>query len=751
MPFAWQPSCAGASAVCADEPSGTARARPRRLKVTRLFRGVVVTLGCAAILTGSAPKALAQSLQLPGTLQAEDFDQGASGVAYVDTTNGNAGGAYRSTNVDIEATSDTGGGYDVGWVTAGEWLRYTVNVSAAGLYDLEVRVAARGAGGTFHIEINGVDSTGPLTIPATGGWQDWTTLRKSGLNLTAGTQVWRVVMDQNGEFAVGNINFFRVVSASPAPAPAPAPVPAPAPNPSPAPAPAPAPNPSPAPSPAPAPTAGDPSGGDIVLYTSDVTTTVGNWVRGNYPTGAGGQAMQSNDAGWSNPNEALPAPPDFFEARFTPEANKPYRVWMRLRANADSKFNESVWLQFSGAVDAEGAPLWRIGTTSALLVNLESCTGCGVSGWGWQTGAWWVAQDSIVRFSAPTEQILRVQTREDGARIDQIVLSATTYFDSPPGAPINDTTIVPKKSATTTTPSSPSAPSAAAPAAVGNAKPTTSITSPANGASFSAPATILITAAAADADGTVTRLDFNAGNQFLNTKNSSPWTYTWRNIPAGTYALRTIAVDNSGGITYSEPVTVTVGNSANATPVAAISSPSNGATFTAPANITINATASDSNGSVTRVDFYAGTQLIGNTSTAPYAVTWNNAPAGTYALTAVARDNGGASGTSSPVNVTVNPAGPPPSAGTTLAFTASPDHNARVTSYSVAIFRADAPTSAPPVDTATLGKPPAPNGEIAVDISGMVNSLPVGWYYVIVTAHDSSQVAASAPSTPFPK
>ena len=221
-------------------------------------------------------------------------------------------------------------------------------------------------------------------------------------------------------------------------------------------------------------------------------------------------------------------------------------------------------------------------------------------------------------------------------------------------------------------------------------------------------------------------------------------------VPAGTYALRTIAVDNRGGITYSEPVTVTVGNSANATPVAAISSPSNGATFTAPANITINATASDSNGSVTRVDFYAGTQLIGNTSTAPYVVTWNNAPAGTYALTAVARDNGGASGTSSPVNVTVNPAGRP-AAGTTLAFTASPDHNSRVTSYSVAIFRADAPTSAPPVDTATLGKPPAPNGEIAVDISGMVNSLPAGWYYVIVTAHDPSEMAASAPSTPFPK
>ena len=724
----------------------------------RLFRAVVVAFGFTAVVTGSVTEATAQTLQLPGTIQAEDFDQGAADVAYSDTTPGNAGRAYRPTNVDIETTSDTGGGYNLGYVAAGEWLKYTVNVTAAGNYSLEVRVAARGAGGIFHIEVNGVDRTGPITIPETGGWQQWTSVTKPGLTLTAGPQVWRVVMDRAGEFAVGNINFFRVVAATPAPGPAPAPAPSPSPVPSPVPAPSPAPAPpSPAPSPTPtaSPPAADPAGTDIVLYASDVTTSVGNWVRGNYATGAGGQAMQSNDAGWSNANEALPAPADYFEARFTPVANKSYRVWMRLRANADSKFNDSIWLQFSGAIDANGAPLWRIGTASGMLVNLESCTNCGVSGWGWQTGAWWVPQDSIVRFPAATEQTLRVQTREDGARIDQIILSPTTYFDSPPGTPINDTRIVAKSGGGTTSPSTPTGPSAPSGpsgpgAAAANAKPTTSITSPANGAVFSAPATLQITAAAADADGTVTRLDFNAGNQFLYTRSSSPWTYTWRNVPAGTYALRTIAVDNTGGITYSAPVSITVGNSANQPPVAVITSPANGATFTAPAKIAINATASDNNGSVSRVDFFAGTQLVGTAATAPYSITWSNASAGTYALTAVALDNGGASGTSSPINVTVNPAGPPPPPATTLAFTASPDHNSKVTSYSVAIFKADS-TTAPPVDTASLGKPAAPNGEIAVDISGMVNSLPTGWYFVIVSAHDLTQVAASSPSTPFPK
>ena len=149
---------------------------------------------------------------LPGTIQAENFDNGGSGVAYNDTTSGNAGGQYRSTDVDVETTTDTGGGYDVGWLAQGEWLNYTVNVSSAGTYTLEARVAASGAGGTFHIEANGTNVTGPMTIPDTGGWQSWTTLSKS-VNLSGGAQVFRVVIDSAGTGgAVGNLNYVRVTS-----------------------------------------------------------------------------------------------------------------------------------------------------------------------------------------------------------------------------------------------------------------------------------------------------------------------------------------------------------------------------------------------------------------------------------------------------------------------------------------------------------------------------------------------------------
>jgi hypothetical protein len=151
-------------------------------------------------------------IALPGTLQAEDFDNGGEGVAYHDQTSGNAGGAYRTTNVDIAGAADVGGGYTLGWVGATEWLNYTVNVSTAGTYDIEVRVACSGAGGTFHIEVNGVDKTGAMTVPNTGGWQTWTTVRKTGVSLAAGNQVWRLVMDTNGTSSVGNFNYIRVVA-----------------------------------------------------------------------------------------------------------------------------------------------------------------------------------------------------------------------------------------------------------------------------------------------------------------------------------------------------------------------------------------------------------------------------------------------------------------------------------------------------------------------------------------------------------
>lgn len=149
----------------------------------------LAALGAAAsLLFAAAPPAAAQTRSLPGTIQAEDFDSGGSGTAYRDTSSGNAGGQYRSTDVDIESCAE--GGYDVGWTAAGEWLNYTVNVAAAGTYTLELRVASS-TGGSLYVHFDGVNETGTLAVPNTGGWQKWTTIRKT-VSLSAGTQPMKV-------------------------------------------------------------------------------------------------------------------------------------------------------------------------------------------------------------------------------------------------------------------------------------------------------------------------------------------------------------------------------------------------------------------------------------------------------------------------------------------------------------------------------------------------------------------------------
>lgn len=155
----------------------------------------------------------------PGTIEAENFDNGGEGVAYHSGSSVNLGGAYRAGGVSIQSTSDAGGGYNVGWTHAGDFLTYTMNVPIAGKYNLDARVASGGAGGTFHVEFgaNGsfADKTGAMVIPDTGGWQNYTTVTKSGIDLPAGTYVMKVVCDTNGQYGfVGNFNWFRLTAAA---------------------------------------------------------------------------------------------------------------------------------------------------------------------------------------------------------------------------------------------------------------------------------------------------------------------------------------------------------------------------------------------------------------------------------------------------------------------------------------------------------------------------------------------------------
>jgi hypothetical protein len=106
--------------------------------------------------------------------------------------------------------------------------------------------------------------------------------------------------------------------------------------------------------------------------------------------------------------------------------------------------NDSVFVQFDGSVTAAGAPQWRLGTTSATPVVLEDCGGCGLQGWGWNDNGYGVnTLGPLVYFAQTGPQRIRIQMREDGLGLDQIVLSARAYLTARPGAPRNDTTILP--------------------------------------------------------------------------------------------------------------------------------------------------------------------------------------------------------------------------------------------------------------------------------------------------------------------
>ena len=170
----------------------------------------------------------------------------------------------------------------------------------------------------------------------------------------------------------------------------------------------------------------------------------------------------------------------------------------------------------------------------------------------------------------------------------------------------------------------------------------------------------MLSAAASDSDGTIARVDFYDGGNLLGTVTTAPYALSWSNVGAGTHTLAAAATDNSGASTTSAPVTVTVANPPNSPPAVAITAPANGTTMTAPASTTITASASDSDGGIAKVDFYAAGTFVGTASAYPYSVGWNNVAAGSYSLTAVATDNAGARTTSAALTVTVQD---PPSTG----------------------------------------------------------------------------------------
>ena len=184
---------------------------------------------------------------------------------------------------------------------------------------------------------------------------------------------------------------------------------------------------------------------EIVLYATDVPVVSGGWRKEASSGAAGGIRLRHPNTGQAKLTSPLASPYNYFEVTFAAEAGVSYRLWIRGRADEDYWANDSVFVQFSDSVDSSGAATWRVGGTSATIVNLEDCSNCGLSAWGWQDNGYGAGVlGPLVRFATTGTHTMRVQTREDGLAVDQIVLSPSRYLTAAPGALKNDATIVPK-------------------------------------------------------------------------------------------------------------------------------------------------------------------------------------------------------------------------------------------------------------------------------------------------------------------
>jgi RHS repeat-associated protein len=180
--------------------------------------------------------------------------------------------------------------------------------------------------------------------------------------------------------------------------------------------------------------------------------------------------------------------------------------------------------------------------------------------------------------------------------------------------------------------------------------PTVSLTAPANAGVYVEPVasiTVSANAAAGDTNLTITQVQFLANGTSIGVKTAAPYSIAWTSPAPATYSLTAVATDSAGNTTTSAARTVTV-NANNTPPTVSLTAPANNAKFTTPVNITVTATASppEVNDTVAQVQFFANGGLIGTATAAPYSILWNNAPGGTYSLTAVATDGFGATTTS---------------------------------------------------------------------------------------------------------
>ncbi len=194
-----------------------------------------------------------------------------------------------------------------------------------------------------------------------------------------------------------------------------------------------------------------------------------------------------------------------------------------------------------------------------------------------------------------------------------------------------------------------------------NAAPTVSFTEPAENFDLIAPASLVVIAQASDSDGSVASVDLFIDNVFVRTEQVAPYNWNNRgqdssslsNLEAGSYTLRLEVTDNEGATSSAERRVTVIAEQApeleNASPRVSFTVPASGVNFDAPGSLSVNVSASDSDGSVASVDLFLNGNFVRRELIDPY--NWNergqdgslsNLSSGFYTLRAVATDNEGA-------------------------------------------------------------------------------------------------------------
>jgi hypothetical protein len=184
---------------------------------------------------------------------------------------------------------------------------------------------------------------------------------------------------------------------------------------------------------------------------------------------------------------------------------------------------------------------------------------------------------------------------------------------------------------------------------VANESPHVEFLYPFDGGGYGGPvASISMSIAAWDTDGTIAKVDVFAGTTRLVTFTEAPYDFTWPDVVTGIYSITAVATDDCGATTSTAPVVVKV-----VAPIVSVTTPTDNATFVAPATIALGANAYEDGADVIQVQYFANGTAIGYSQAAPWSVSWSNVPVGTYLVTARAYDSWGTVVESAPVRVVV--------------------------------------------------------------------------------------------------